>query len=91
MNESMKLRSFGNAIDAVKQGHKIKRVNWNGKDQYITLGSHISYKEPDGTIVNPDHITMGNTALVFHGTQGVQVGWLASQADMLSDDWIVFD
>jgi len=34
---------------------------------------------------------MGNKAIAFVGTSGVQLGWLASQADMLSEDWMVID
>ena len=34
---------------------------------------------------------MGNNAIVFYGTSGIQVGWLASQSDMLSEDWRVVD
>lgn len=83
--------TFGEALGAVKKGLKIKRLNWNGKDQYIELGTHVSFKRPDGEVFNSNHVTMGNAALVFHGTQGVQVGWLASQADMLSEDWVVFE
>lgn len=82
--------TFGTALEAVKQGRKAKRVNWNGKDQYIELATCISYKKPDGEIINPEHVSMGNQAIVFVGTQGIQIGWLASQSDMLSDDWIIF-
>ena len=32
---------------------------------------------------------IGNKALAFVGTSGVQLGWLASQADMLADDWMI--
>ena len=49
----------------------------------------VSYMNPDGKIVNVDHEQMGNVAIAFCGTSGVQLGWLASQADMLSDDWQV--
>jgi hypothetical protein len=38
--------------------------------------------------VNVDHKEMGNAAIAFYGTSGVQIGWLASQADMLAEDWI---
>lgn len=34
---------------------------------------------------------MGNKAIAFVGNQGVQLGWLASQADMLSDDWYIVE
>lgn len=33
---------------------------------------------------------MGNKAIAFVGTSGVQLGWLASQSDMLSEDWEEF-
>lgn len=41
--------------------------------------------------MNAEHEQLGNHVLVFHGTSGVQVGWLASQADMLAEDWVVAD
>ena len=57
--------TFGTALEAVKQGRKAKRVNWNGKDQYIELAICISYKNPDGEIINPEHVSMGNQAIAF--------------------------
>lgn len=83
--------TFGEVIKAVKEGKKAKRSGWNGKNQYIEIGTHISYKTPAGEIRNADHETAGNSAIVFYGTSGSQVGWLASQADMLSDDWEVVE
>ncbi len=83
--------TFEAALAFVKAGHKAKRDGWNGANQYIELVTNVSYKRADGTVVNVDHQTMGNKAIAFVGTSGVQVGWLASQSDMLSDDWLVFD
>lgn len=83
--------SFGMAIDAAKQGEKIARRGWNGKSQYIQLASDISYKTATGEIVNCEHDAIGNKAFAFVGTSGVQMGWLASQADMLADDWYIVD
>lgn len=80
--------SFGEAIKYLKRGHKVARKGWNGKKQYIQLASGISYKAPTGDIVNCEHDAIGNMAVAFVGTSGVQMGWLASQADMLADDWI---
>lgn len=79
--------SFGLAIEAMRKGHKVRRRGWNGKNQHIELASAISYVNPDGTIVNAEHDAIGNKAIAFCGTSGVQMGWLASQADMLADDW----
>ena len=80
---------FGEAIKLVKQGERISRRGWNGKNQYVEMARDISYRAANGDIVNPDHEAIGNCALAFVGTSGVQLGWLASQADMLAEDWIV--
>ena len=82
---------FGDAIKYMKRGLKVKRKGWNGKNQYIQLATCISYTAADGTIVNCDHNDIGNKAIAFIGTSGVQMGWLASQADMLADDWMFAD
>lgn len=82
---------FSNAIKYLKRGLKVARKGWNGKKQYIQLATCISYTAADGTIVNCDHNDIGNKAIAFIGTSGVQMGWLASQADMLADDWMFAD
>ena len=83
--------SFGDAIKYMKRGLKVKRKGWNGKNQYIELAKNISYMTPDGTVQNCDHDAIGNQAIAFVGTSGVQLGWLASQADMLAEDWCFVD
>ena len=80
--------SFGEAIKYLKRGSKVARKGWNGKKQYIQLATGISYKAADGEVVNCEHNAIGNMAVAFVGTSGVQMGWLASQADMLAEDWI---
>lgn len=80
--------TFGEALEELKEGEKMARKGWNGKTQYIELASCISYRRADGSIINCNHDVMGNNAIAFVGTSGVQIGWLASQADMLSEDWI---
>lgn len=80
--------SFGEAIKYLKRGMKVARKGWNGKKQYIQLASGISYKTADNQIVNCEHDAIGNKAVAFVGTSGVQIGWLASQADMLAEDWV---
>lgn len=80
---------FGTAIRLLKDGHCVARKGWNGKNQYVELASCISYIGSNGEVVNADHRAIGNKALAFVGTSGVQLGWLASQADMLAEDWYV--
>ena len=79
--------NFGLAIEAAKRGAKIARRGWNGKGQSVELASAISYVTPGGETVNAEHEAIGNRAFAFVGSSGVQMGWLASQADMLADDW----
>lgn len=80
--------NFGEAIKYLKRGMKVKRQGWNGKNQYIELASSISYVDPKGAIINAEHDAIGNRAISFVGTSGVQLGWLASQSDMLAEDWV---
>lgn len=82
--------TFGEAIEECKKGAKIQREGWNGKGQYVVL----AYMQRCVTVCNdiigiPFHENIGNKFLMFVGTSGYQCGWLASQADMLADDWKV--
>lgn len=79
--------NFGQALEHIKKGYRVARQGWNGKKQYIELASNISYINAAGDVVNCEHEAIGNKAIAFVGTSGVQMGWLASQADMLAEDW----
>lgn len=79
--------TIGEAIEALKRGQRCARKAWNGKNQYIELVKNASYVDNNGRVINAEHETMGNTVIAFVGTSGVQLGWLASQADLLSNDW----
>lgn len=82
---------FGRAIQLLKVGQRVQRQGWNGKNQYIELATNISYKNANNEIVNAEHDAIGNKAIAFVGTSGVQLGWLASQADMLAEDWEIVE
>lgn len=81
--------NFGLALEAAKMGKKIARRGWNGKEQYVQIGTDFTYRNHDGNGELVAHEDIGTKALVFVGTRGRQVGWLASQADMLADDWYI--
>jgi len=86
--------SFGLAVEAVKKGKKIARAGWNGKGMFLFLVPGSTFKVnrapllgiyPEGTEINYHaHIDM-KTA------DGTIVPWLASQTDVLADDWIVVE
>lgn len=81
--------TFGDALAAIKRGKRCARKGWNGKEQYIELARNISYVTPDNKVVNAMHRNIGDCAIAFVGTSGTQVGWLASQSDMLGEDWYI--
>lgn len=80
---------FEDAIRYLKAGKAVTREGWNGKTQFVAIGRNIKFSTPfDGNRMNTHfHKDFGSDALVFFGTRGTQVGWLASQADMLAEDW----
>lgn len=89
--ENEKNMDFGQAIQSLKNGMRVQREGWNGKNQYIELATNISYKNVKGEVINAEHEAIGNKAIAFVGTSGVQLGWLASQADMLAEDWRIVE
>lgn len=68
--------NFSEALDLIKRGKFLCRLGWNGKEQYVFL---ISCK---GTSIRP-HI-------LFRACDGSVVPWVASQTDLLADDWELF-
>lgn len=82
--------NFGQALELIKHGYKVKRYGWNGKDMFVFLvpGSTFTVSRPpllgiypEGTVINYHaHIDMKTAS-------GEVVPWVASQSDLLSDDW----
>lgn len=84
--------NFGQAIEALKQGKKVAREGWNGKGMFLFLVPGSTFKVdrppllgiyPEGTEINYHaHIDM-KTA------DNKVVPWLASQTDVLAEDWVI--
>lgn len=71
--------SFGDAIMCLKGGFSVRRAGWNGKGMWLKL------QIPDA------HSKMTLPYIYMSTAQGDLVPWLASQTDMLSEDWEVLD
>lgn len=69
--------NFGQAIEALKSGARVTREGWNGKGMWIAL------QVPD------EHSKMRRPYLYMSDAQGLLVPWLASQTDILAEDWVV--
>ena len=57
---------FGEAIKLLKQGKKVQREGWNGKNQYIELATNISYINANKETINAEHEAIGNKADAIH-------------------------
>lgn len=85
---------FSEALKQIKAGRLVARTGWNGKNMFIFLvpGSTFNVNRkpllgifPEGTEINYHaHIDM-------RAADGTIVPWLASQTDMLAEDWCIVE
>ena len=92
--------NFGQAIEALKNGNKVARTGWNGKGMWIVLmpplylppfnTSDTARKVNDRTakwIGEDKPLDCQPYIAIWTAAQQWQPGWLASQADVLAEDW----
>ena len=86
--------NFGDAIEALKQGKKVCRSGWNGKGMYLWLLPATDVKKEwvkDPLLLEAfgdrDVLPCLGSIRMFTATKEVLTGWLASQTDMLAEDW----
>ena len=70
--------NFGDVLDALKSGHKANRRGWNGK------GQHLELQIPDR------NSKMSLPYIYITTVQGDLVPWIASQTDLLAEDWEIY-
>lgn len=69
--------NFGQALEALKVGRRVAREGWNGKGMWLAL------QRPDA------HSKMSLPYIYMSTVTGDLVPWLASQTDMLAEDWVI--
>lgn len=77
--EYMEPCDFGWALRTLKAGRRVARSGWNGKGMWLAL------QVPDA------HSKMGLPYIYMSTVTGQLVPWLASQTDVLAEDWSVLD
>jgi hypothetical protein len=87
---------FSEALAACKAGSKITRAGWNGAGQWVALSPGFSLNaDRIFSAAVKDHVGSGSGQfapyLLIRNAQGVFVPWLASQGDLLADDWETAD
>lgn len=92
--------TFGDAIVALKAGQRVARAGWNGKGMWLALSGSLEGRQiPAGQFWNThnaDHArAQGGAAKVLPcitmktADNAILMGWLASQTDMLAEDWTI--
>lgn len=76
--------NFGKAIEELKNGKRVCRRGWNGKDIFLEL----QVPDEHSKMTHP-YIYIDTTGLQTDNSEAPKnrVPWLASQTDMLSEDW----
>lgn len=84
---------FGDVLTALKSGGKVRRAGWNGKGMWLALVSKWTWDWPwdgyKGTFPYtdlPDDLRVA-PFIAMKTADNKVVPWLASQTDMLADDW----
>ena len=93
--------NFGDAIAALKAGKKVAREGWNGKGMWLSLSGYGVRHIPAGGFWSENNADFarkqGGQAPVLPcitmktATNEILMGWLASQTDMLAEDWVVVE
>ena len=78
--------NFGEVLEALKQGESLAREGWNGKGIFIGL-----QKPDENSKMTSPYIFINTTGLESSNEAAPKslVPWLASQTDMLAEDWVV--
>lgn len=85
---------FGNAVNLMRQGKKLARKGWNGKNMFIYLAHGSKFQPVRPPISN--FVPIGATVeyrphIDMHCADGTFVPWVASQSDILACDWFVVE
>lgn len=77
--------NFGQALEALKEGKSVQRQGWNGK------GMHVYLQEGYAATIHGKVKAIEGTLCMYTAQGTHQPGWLASQADMLAEDWTTIE
>lgn len=84
--------NFGQILEAMKQGKFVQRAGWNGKGMYLFLvGMFTLPVGCDPLPGEPDEGFELAPFIVMKTADNKLVPWLASQTDVLAEDWQIFE
>ena len=81
---------FGKAIEALKRGDMVMRDGWNGKGMFLYYVPANSYKaQTEAAKKHFGEMVPYGAYIAMKTAQDNVVPWLASQTDVLADDWVI--
>lgn len=84
--------NFGKAIEVLKNGEKVARQGWNGKGMFLLLAKNIEFTtDADLSCMKDMPTSTGQSIVMKTATNDFVVGWLASQTDLLAEDWVIVE
>ena len=94
-------QNFGQAIEALKQGKRVARQGWNGKGMFLFLlpagtvptkaiHDHALREVIEQEIGGETFEALGSIRM-FTADKKILTGWLASQTDILAEDWVILN
>lgn len=84
------IEDFGQALVWIKEGKKVARLGWNGKGMflyYVPANKYHASTEVGKSIADADGKVEYGAYIAMMTAQGNVVPWLASQTDVLANDW----
>lgn len=88
--------TYGQAVEFLKQGKKVARKGWNGKDMflfYVPANKYPADGNKLGTLkgIYQDDLVPYKAYIAMKTVDGEVVPWRDSQTDVLAEDWVIVE
>lgn len=79
--------TFSEALESLKQNNKIARTGWNDKNMFLMYYSPVAHGTDEFAVNNETFYLQ--PFILMKTADGTIVPWLASQSDILAEDWVI--
>lgn len=81
--------TFGHALEALKEGRRVARAGWNGKGMYLLYVGPQDWNFDNDNVEEKEADFQCYAFIVMKTADNKFVPWLASQTDVLAEDWTI--
>lgn len=86
--------NFGEALECLKNGHRVTRTGWNGVGMFVYLVPAAKYSrctEAAKIIADENDMVQYNAYFAIKGVDDIVSTWVPSINDCLAEDWTIRD